>query len=753
MTLVIPLAQIGGSQGHLVGGKAVNLSRLTKAGHAVPRGLCITTEAYLEFTRETGLANRIDLEYNRLNLDEMRWEEIWDLALRIRNMFLTAPFPKSLYENIVQSISTLDCSGPVAVRSSSPQEDSSESSFAGLHESFLNIQGHDDILKHVKLVWASLWSDGAVLYRNELEMSPRDSAMAVIVQELVEGEVSGVVFSRSPNSQSHIMIEAVYGLNEGLVDGTVMPDRWTIDHASRSIISHDSADRTHCITKAESGTQSIPLTAKKIASSPLTDDEVLRVAELGACLEDEFGAPQDVEWTVCDGQLMVLQTRPITTITRHQDATDKPWSKNDKRPWYLSLKRSFDNLKTLRDKVENTILPGMEKDALAMDAIGLSGLSKEELAQEIKYRKERHAHWNDVYWQDCIPLAHGVRLFGQLYNDALSPEDPYEFIHLLGGTGMAAVERNQSLIALASKLQESPSLRMAIEADETTDETDLFYSELRTFVDDYGDQTFKAVRFFQDQDSLVNMLMEMALNLKNQVWNEPLKTAHGEDEFINAFPVAKQDMARELLDLGRASYRLRDDDNIYIAKVDAQVRKAIGEARKRLILEGVKLKPTVSVDEVVAHLSQAVKPAVDVPQELLIDEPIEAQTKSIIPRNLNTCELGFVLRARQLLGQPAGPGIATGPARVITNSDDLFKLKSGEILICDSIEPTMTFVVSLVGGIVERRGGMLIHGAIIAREYGIPCVTGVADVTALVSTGELITVDGYLGIVTLAENK
>lgn len=752
MTFTIPLGQIDPSQSQLFGGKAVNLSRLKCTGHSVPRGLCITTEAYLEFIRETGLANRIDLEYNRLNLDEMRWEEIWDMALRIRNMFLTTPLPKSLYKNIVQGINTLECSGSVAVRSSSPQEDSSESSFAGLHESFLNIQGHDDILKHVKLVWASLWSDGAVLYRNELKMSPRDSAMAVIVQELVEGEVSGLVFSRSPNSQSHIMIEAVYGLNEGLVDGTVMPDRWTIDYASRSIISHDSANRSHYITKAESGTQSKPLTAKKISNPPLTNDEVLRVAELGACLEDEFGAPQDVEWTVCDGQLLVLQTRPITTITQHRDATDKPWSRNDKRPWYLSLKRSFDNLKTLRDKVENTILPGMEKDALAMNAIGLDGLSNEELAKEIRYRKDRHTHWNDVYWQDCIPLAHGVRLFGQLYNDALSPEDPYEFIHHLGGTGMAAVERNQSLIALASRLQESPSLRMAVETGETTDETELFYTELHAFVDDYGDQTFKAVRFFQDQDSLVNMLMEMALNLKDPLLDEAQKTAPDEDEFINAFPAGKKDMARELLDLGRACYRLRDDDNIYIAKVDAQVRKAIGEARKRLATEGVYLKPTVSVDEVVAHLSQGVKPSTDAPQELLIDEPIEAQIKSIIPRNLNRCELGFVLRARQLLGQPAGPGIATGPARVISNSDDLFQLKAGEILVCDSIEPTMTFVVSLVGGIAERRGGMLIHGAIIAREYGIPCVTGVADVTALVSTGELITVDGYLGIVTLAEN-
>jgi pyruvate,water dikinase len=105
------------------------------------------------------------------------------------------------------------------------------------------------------------------------------------------------------------------------------------------------------------------------------------------------------------------------------------------------------------------------------------------------------------------------------------------------------------------------------------------------------------------------------------------------------------------------------------------------------------------------------------------------------------------LRARQIVGQPAGPGIARGKARVILDATQLFDFKAGEILVCDAVEPEMTFVVPLSAGIVERRGGMLVHGAIIAREYGLPCVTGVPHATHLIETGDRVTVDGYLGIV------
>jgi phosphoenolpyruvate synthase/pyruvate phosphate dikinase len=111
----------------------------------------------------------------------------------------------------------------------------------------------------------------------------------------------------------------------------------------------------------------------------------------------------------------------------------------------------------------------------------------------------------------------------------------------------------------------------------------------------------------------------------------------------------------------------------------------------------------------------------------------------------------FKIKARQLVGQPAGPGIAFGTARVVQDPSDLFQFKTGEVLVCDAVDPNMTFVVPLAAGVVERRGGMLIHGAIIAREYGIPCVTGVADAATLIRTGDRVTVDGHLGIVIIGE--
>ncbi len=137
------------------------------------------------------------------------------------------------------------------------------------------------------------------------------------------------------------------------------------------------------------------------------------------------------------------------------------------------------------------------------------------------------------------------------------------------------------------------------------------------------------------------------------------------------------------------------------------------------------------------------------PEEImaaLIDEDhVPKKRSSEIPAG----EVRSRVHIRQIQGQPASKGIVSGMARVIRSRGDLFKMQQGEVLICDAIEPSMTFVVPLASGIVERRGGMLIHGAIIAREYGIPCVTGIPDATDIINTGDMITVDGYLGIIVI----
>ncbi len=198
--------------------------------------------------------------------------------------------------------------------------------------------------------------------------------------------------------------------------------------------------------------------------------------------------------------------------------------------------------------------------------------------------------------------------------------------------------------------------------------------------------------------------------------------------FLSHFQGQKKLEMEELLDLGRASYRLRDDDNIYLGMIQNQLRLAMEESKRRLADRGNLEVEGLDPLEVIKALN---------------DPHYVPEKEAAVPKKA----AHFEIRPRQLVGQPASPGVVRASARVITEPSILFDFKAGEILVCDAVDPNMTFVVPLAAGIVERRGGMLIHGAIIAREYGLPCVTGIPDAASLIHTGDELTVDGYLGIV------
>ena len=330
MTWILPLAEVEPKDGPLVGGKCAALATLARAGVRVPETVCVTTGAYQDYISSTGLRERILLELSRKSFEDMRWEEMWDASLRIRNLFLNKRMPDPLARSLGDRLETHFGAQPVVVRSSATAEDSDTASFAGLHESFVNVQGTGSMLEHIRLVWASLWSDAALLYRQELGLDVESSTMAVAVQSLVLGERSGVVFSRSPNNSSEAVIEAVYGLNQGLVDGTVEPDRWTVDRASARVTGTPPAERMESVRPAPEGTRLEPLPSELAASPPLAEGEVLVVLDQALKLETLFRAPQDVEWTWEEGGLVVLQSRPITTLPGADP--------DDQRRWYLSLR-------------------------------------------------------------------------------------------------------------------------------------------------------------------------------------------------------------------------------------------------------------------------------------------------------------------------------------------------------------------------------------------------------------------------------
>ncbi len=500
MTVAIPLEQIRPEDAGVVGGKAAALARMLEIGIAVPSGICVPTEVYLRYLDEARLGLRIARELRRKPFADMRWEELWDAALRIRNMFLKAELPGSLEGELVRVLEPRFAGRPVAVRSSAPGEDAERTSFAGLHESFVNVRGTRAILEHVRLVWASLWSDRALLYRQELKLDVASSSMAVLVQELVPGERSGVAFSESPLSPAEAVIEAVYGLNQGLVDGTVEPDRWTLDRETGRVLRHQPAERSYALRPSSEGVERRALSAAQMARAPLEAGEVVQVHRLARSLEKSFGRPQDVEWTFYEDSLCTLQARPITTTG----------SDDDGRQWYLTLTRSLENLSELRGRVEGELIPEMQRVASELARSDLTRLGDVELAGEIARREAIHQQWIDVYWDEFIPLAHGVRLFGQLYNDAVRPEDPYEFMTLLTATPMQSLRRNAMLEQLAEMIRRDPDRAGRLKRGEPPDGDVEFAEALDAFLTEFGNLALRSGEPAGEVELLVPLLLELS---------------------------------------------------------------------------------------------------------------------------------------------------------------------------------------------------------------------------------------------------
>jgi len=712
--LVVSPAEPDGRDASLCGNKAAALATLGAGGMLIPRGFCITTEAYRRFISQTELRGRLVIELGRKRFEDMRWEELWDVALRIRNAFLSASIPGDIRTALENALQANLPALPVAVRSSSTVEDLPGASFAGLHESFVNVKGTGAVLDRVKLVWASLWSDAALSYHKELSLDIDGSAMAVLVQELIAGERSGIAFGVNPTDTNQAVVEAVYGLNKALVDGDVEPDRWLLDRATGRIVSVHHATRERSAVPAPGGVAFRRLEKNDAGKAPLSKSQVSRIFSILQRIEGVFGSPQDMEWTFSGRRLYVLQSRPITA--------GKGEVAGDRRSFDLSLKRSFENLKKLRRRIEDVLVPRMIEEAGSIARTGVSGLSDAELAGEIGTRRETLDRWNEIYWNEFIPYAHGVRLFGRIYNDRLKPDDPYEFVDLLSAAGTRSMDRNEELERLATRVRGHPELLRASPDGAGRD----IGRELDRYIERFSGLSCELGKCDDERRSLAGILERMAAapHRRPRRRNEDALLKR----YLSAFTGDEKTSARELLDLARSSYRLRDDDNIYLGRFETLLVEAVEESRRRL---GSRCK-----DEYACSNPEEAMRALKFPAYEPKGRPPERQS---VIRGAE--------HARQLRGQPAGRGIARGPARVVVDTAGLFEVRSGEVLVVDAIDPNMTFVVPLVSAIVERRGGMLIHGAIIAREYGLPCVTGIPGATELIRTGDRLTVDGYYGTV------
>ncbi len=325
---VLWLDEISADDLETVGGKGASLGELTGAGLPVPPGFVVTAGTYRSFIEDAEIDDEL---FAAVDVDADDSADLAEAAERAQELILETPFPDDLREEIVASYREIgDGEAFVAVRSSATAEDLPDASFAGQQETFLNVT-EEQLLDRVRECWASLFTQRAIYYRQEQGFDHDVVNIAVVVQQMVDAEKSGVMFTSHPSTGDPTMIiEAAWGLGEAVVSGAVSPDNYVVSREDGDVDVTVADKKVEHVKDEETGeTVERPVPEEKRTERVVSDDEIDALVELGERVEDHYGNPQDVEWAIVDndeqsssssrtqsgdGEVYMLQSRPITTI-------------------------------------------------------------------------------------------------------------------------------------------------------------------------------------------------------------------------------------------------------------------------------------------------------------------------------------------------------------------------------------------------------------------------------------------------------
>ncbi|MEU6835143.1 rifamycin-inactivating phosphotransferase [Streptomyces rubiginosohelvolus] len=321
---VLGLGEVGEDQAGLVGGKGAHLGALSRVdGVRVPDGFCVTTEA---FRRVVERAPEVDALLDRLaGADPDDGQAVRAVAAELRRAVEEAVVPDDLAAGITGAVARLGEGAAYAVRSSATAEDLPTASFAGQQDTYLNVVGPAEVLRHVSRCWASLFTERAVIYRRRNGIDDRSVRMAVVVQRMVVPDASGVLFTADPvtGHRRTATVDAGFGLGEALVSGLVNPDVFTVrdgEVVARTIAVKQRA--LHALPGG--GTREVTVEPGQQERPALTDAQVVELVRLGRRIEDHFGRPQDIEWCLTDDGFRIVQSRPITTLFPVPDPVPGP---------------------------------------------------------------------------------------------------------------------------------------------------------------------------------------------------------------------------------------------------------------------------------------------------------------------------------------------------------------------------------------------------------------------------------------------
>ncbi len=341
--LIVWFSELSNKDISVAGGKGASLGEMYNSKFPIPPGFVITANAYSQFIKASSLSEKISPLLDNLDLNNT--EKLQEISKQIRSIIEEAPLPEELEIAIKEAYEVLDVDKNqyhgategalsilkngheppfVAVRSSATTEDLADASFAGQQDSFLNVKGEKELLNYVKKCFSSLFTARAIYYRTKKNFKHENSKLAVVVQRMVASDKSGVIFSRNPiKSDDSIVLEAVWGLGEGIVSGKIKPDNYVIhrDLENFKVLSEQITDKKIAITRDSSGKNTtVNLTEERSNRKVLSSYEIKRLAQYAVQLEEHYKKPQDIEFAIEGEDIYIVQSRPITTIV--QESSD-----------------------------------------------------------------------------------------------------------------------------------------------------------------------------------------------------------------------------------------------------------------------------------------------------------------------------------------------------------------------------------------------------------------------------------------------
>ena len=858
----------------VVGGKGANLGELCRIdGIQVPEGFCISTEAFKRIIGESSSINELLNQLSLLKVEDRN--KIGELSGEVRRFIEGITIPPDINEEITQFLSRLGEKNAYAIRSSATAEDLSTASFAGQQDTYLNIVGKEQILKHISKCWASLFTDRAVIYRLQKGFDHRKVYLSVVIQKMIFPDSSGIMFTADPvtSNRKVLSIDASYGLGEALVSGLVNADNYTL--CDGKMTDKKIATKKLAIyALKDGGTKKQEIEPEKQNRQALTDEQILQLECIGRKIEKHFGSPQDIEWCLSDesrlpdGQVFyIVQSRPITTLYPIPYANDKEnhvylsvghqqMMTDAMKPlglsfWFLTTPatmrtaggRLFVDVTAMlaspvsRENIVNVLgksdplikdaltsiiergdflklLPDDKKEpgpgksnksapppnyqtlndydpTIVSDLIGRSQSSIETLKQNIQTKSGPDLF--DFILEDIgqlkktlsDPQSFGVIMTGMNASSWIN-EKMHEWLGEKNAADTIAQsapnnitsEMGLALMDVADVIRPHPEviehlrhvrnddfLNELIRFNGGKESRDAIYKYLNKFgMRCTGEIDITKTRWSEKPTTLVPLILTNIKNFEPGAGNRKFEQGRQESfkkeqellERLALLPDGEQKakQTKRMIDLirnfsGYREYPKYGMVNRYFIYKQALLKEAGPLVQANLIHE-IEDIYYLSFEELreVLHTNK-------LDYQIISKRKDEYRLfKKLNPPRVITSDGEIItgkykrenLPTGAMAGLAVSSGVIEGRARVILNMEDA-DIEHGDILVTSFTDPSWTPLFVSIKGLVTEVGGLMTHGAVIAREYGLPAVVGVENATRQIKEGQRIRVNGTDGFV------